>query len=539
MRTFLFVFALLLLLVSCGRESKEWPFFPETPDAGGGSMVSNTSDDYNLSQLEDQDLLKAILAKLIARNLNDHQFTSFLLSHILTESNESKEAFYLDLKDRQLFNGQRFEDRLLQSINSSNEAEGAWASVLQNASSILPNMVLDFPDWVGAILANPDINLAAEGTSIGVWPCLSKAYTSINGFDRWFGYGISQQWHTSRNLSTPFEHFPLQVKESEHTLLIAQQAPRLWNGTSLEAWFTGNNCTQWHAQLMANPGAFGGRALPAVGGYVLFPVLEAQTLAFSVCAPPLPASPPPSTCVKVCDRDCLDEYNYIDGFEFTNGSGFGIVNNQPGGEDFFLLVFRFLTAQMCGDPSASSPCPSNTWTKQVGFTATTAFHTVFGNAQNPPPGSLAVWRLGNLRLFLVPKTVRIPEDIFASNFIVRFLDQAGTNQWDGNHYGNSILVSMSEHDEVTVKQTNTISTSRSASTKVSLGLMNGTPNTGAFEFSASVTKSTTISYEYVGEKDVLLGDAGLNYCNPSYTTTLRDPLSPNTGVVALFMAFQE
>lgn len=508
------------------------------------NIVVRSGSDYAIENLYAEDQLKVILAKLIARNLGNSHFLAFLKSRLLNEAGISQEIFYLEIKNEMVYGGATFYDFLNSRISSS-ISEAGWSSILNQANVILPTLVIDLPDWAAMDLSE------YSGNDFSVWPCTVRGSVNQDNVSVWHGYEITGTVETSRNDFPVFEKFPIQVKESEQYTLADLSTGRLWSGAYLQSGvFTGIECNDLLNAINNRLGEFSFRYLPGITGSVLLPINELVAFSYAFCAPPLPSSPPPPGCSGACARDCKTEYNYIDGFQLPNMAAYQIINNQPGGEDEFNFVIKFLTAQMCGDLTLPSPCPSNEWERRIGVPSRETFDLVYLKPNDPAPlggrllfyipwGGSSLCGIPRCKIYAVPKAVRLSE-IYAPNFILRYLDQLGTNEWDGDHYGNAIQMSVLEHDEITVSVTSTNTTTKSASTKVSKKLTGeGSVELGTFEFSATVTRSATTQYQYNAEKDVLMGDASLNYCNPSYTVDLQDPLSPNTGMIVLYMAFKE
>ena len=544
--TLVFIFIIFCNL-SCQKTEHDFT----VPLLGSQRVISRTeSDDFNFSQLEIQDKLKYVIAKLTARNLNNQAFLNFLLSY-LNQRNES-ELFYLSIRNQQINSGYTFEGYLKDQINQDDSVEKEWEALLSNAAQILPSLVFSIPYWTQSVLSeNGGIpNLTSEDLSI--WPCMSKNIYSIQSLPTWFGYRNRDVFSHGMHSRPVFDHIPIQVKESERYVLVSTVNAKTWYGRGIDDLFLNTTVPSLMEMLTSDYITNEGHILTGYSqDFRLLDILSIQIYINKYITPDSGEPQSFPACEKICDRDCVEEKNYIDGFKFTNGAVYAAVNNQPGGENLITLVMQFLTAQMCGNLSVPETCAANSWFRTITAETSKAFGQVTvilhenEIATNIPESAfiiymkkLAPWLKHYRIVYLVPQCVNVTNLLDGNKLF--FLDQGGTPEWNGNIYGSNMLVSVHEHDEIVTQQATVITEQRAVTTKVSLNIVSpGDTYKGNYEYSNTVTRTTSNTLNFIAEKDVRLGDFGLHYCNKSYLACPSSPEgAPNTGSVVIYVAFE-
>lgn len=511
-----------------------------------------TNDDFNYSQLEIQDKLKYAVARLTARNLDKPEFLQFLLSSMQSRNEEGTELFYLNIKNQQIANGKTIEQLLVEEINLSDNKEQEWATLLSNTVNILPTIVFTLPYWTESIIQESGGFSEISSDEISVWPCMSKNFNSIQNLPYWFGYRNNERLSFGIYTQPIFDHIPIQVKESERYVLVSGVSGNTWYGRGIDDLFLNTADPSLMDMLISNFISYTGHILTGYSqDFRLIDVLNLQTYINKYLTPESgdPQSLP--ACKKICNRDCVEEKNYIDGFKFTNGAVYGAINNQPGGENLITLVMQFLTAQMCGNLSLPETCAANTWFRTIRTETARAFKQVTvilhenEIAASIPETAYLIYKkklvpwLKYYRLTYVDTSCVKIGDLSGGNKLY-FLDQGGSTEWNGNIYGSNMLVSVHEHDEVVTQQTTVNTEQRAVTTKVSLNIVPpGDIYKGNYEFSNSVTRTTTNTLNFIAEKDVKLGDFGLHYCNkPNFACLTSQQGVSNTGSVLFYVAFE-
>lgn len=534
-------------LVSCHKEELNNKSLAEYGDR---NIQRTSDDDYPFQLLETQDKLKYVVARLIARNLRNDAFVNFLKNRLKNTNQSIQEVFYSEIKNQVLSDGNTFEQMLLHKIRPGQQEEISWIATLQNADRILPDLVITVPFWAKSILDYDTgwEQLSEEG--ISVWPCLSRNYPSQQNMPLWFGYRQNEVFSAGVHFTSAFDHIPFQIKESEKYMLVSSITGKTWYGRGIDEIFTDTLNTDIQNKLI-------NEYIPLYGAELInynpdFKILDRFHLQNWLNNKTThPSGTPQSfpSCEKKCDRDCVEEKNYIDGVEFGNGTVYAIVNNQPGGENVLMLEFHFLTAQMCGDLTVTETCVANKWKKTFSMATADAFpvHVRIMTSQQIqseiPPGALIIYRK---KIKLVDKYVIgyatadcVKTDTYFVAKRLYYLDQGGTHEWNGNIYGSNMLVTVIEHDEEVVTQTTLIQETKSISTKVSTQIIPPQkPYTGAFEFSGHISRLTSNQFVYVAEKAVNLGDFGVHYCNKSFTACIPGQGAHNTGTVVSFLKFE-
>lgn len=509
-----------------------------------------TDDDYPYQLLEPQDKLKYVVARLIARNLNNDAFVNFLKSKLKNTNQSIHEIFYSEIRNQVVTGGNTFEQLLLHNIQPGQQEEINWIATLQHADQILPNLVITVPFWAKTILDYASGWDELSGEAVSVWPCMSRNYPSQQNWPLWFGYHQNVVYAADIHFTSAFDHIAFQVKESEKNLLVSSITGRTWNRRRIDEIYTDTINNHLQNQVINEYIPLHGTGLTNFNPD--FKILDRFHLQNGIAIKTAhPSGTPQSypSCEKKCDKDCVEEKNYIDGVKFGNGTVYAIVNNQPGGENVLLLEFHFLTAQMCGNLSLTETCVANKWKKTFSMATADAFPVqvrILTSQQiqsEIPSGALIIYRK---KIKLVDKYVIgyvtancVKTDSYFADNRLYYLDQGGTHEWDGNIYGSNMLVTVIEHDEEVVTQTTLIQETKSISTKVSTNIIPPQkPYTGAFEFSGQISRLTSNQFVYTAEKDVNLGDFGVHYCNKSFSVCTPGQGARNTGTVISFLKFE-
>jgi len=479
---------------------------------------------YNLDNFEIQDQIKIVVGEALnSVFLDDTSLNSKIIEQLVDENQETKEFLFIKNKDMTFENGKTFEEILLDKFKNDSRRY----NLIKQIETIIPNLVIKIPDWVNPVIKK-----------MGLTNLEFAIYPGINSKNQFYLYQkkvnkISNKSETDNIIS---DYIPIQVKESEKLIpLKLGSDTTIWGDNLLDDHFPPlNNCTDFDRN-----------------DYIIYSNSEYQfldkislnedLLNAELCGITITNPTSPQSCTQVFQRDCVTEKNVIEGFKMTNNAVFTGINNQPGGEDVISLHYVFVASQMCGDTTVPLNCPPTTW-KFVFFGTINDFYeiqSIYGYPQQSEMNDVIYIGPGYyVKSF--PKYYDIPVDLSFEGIYSQapYLINTQNSTWDGNIYGSVVSFSIYEHDDVivTATQSQTITVTNTTKVSTKLNIPGGIFSAGA-DFSSTVTRTATHTYNIEASKDVELGQNASVYFDQNYQTSALYGINKTTGSVTTHFAF--
>lgn len=499
-------FCILFIIVA--SISCESPYLDTSPS--NTFKVHKSNSNYDIPSLEPHDKVKVVIANTLEQlMIDDVVFRNAFIPHLINEKGEAIDYLFIQHKNFPLLNGVTLEQYLSRQMSKEE------LSVFETAATVIPNLVIKIPDWANNIIKN----IGLERMNFEVIAGVRRPITGLT---------------SSRVNDIIFDAIPIEVKESEKIVPVAH------NSTTT---FWGDDLIEDHIGFIECPIYVEPYAVYEDSRYRYIDRIELNDALISgeLCGVTLPYVPTEvEGCEEVYERDCKEEKNVIEGFKLTNNAVFYGINNQPGGEDVISLHYNFVASQMCGDLSESANCPPTQW-KFVFMGTFNDFYEIQVHEGNPLNTEMAdvIYIGAGYYVKSYPKYYDLPIDMSFENIYTQapFLINTGNSTWDGNIYGSVVSFSVHEHDDVIVKASATQSITITNVTTVAASLkLNETFETGA-DFSNTVTRTSTYTYEIEAEKDVELGQNAANYFDINYSSEGFYGINKTTGSIATHFAY--
>ena len=484
---------------------------PDFDGSDGAKVVEASSASIALDRLELHDQVKVVVARALEKLMIENApFREELLPLLVDADREAVDFLYIQHKTRQMQGGQTLEEAF-ESVLTQEEKR-----VLSQSDEAIPNLVIKIPDWANTVIQ--EIGLS------------NLAFKVIAGLR------VSQQEIALRSPAMAAEAIPIEIKESEKVVPVERNSTQTFWGDDLmrDHLLPAKDCPVGLAPYTVYEGS--------QYRYIDKVAMNEDLLEGHICGASLPSSATGSEgdCEREYGRDCEKEKNVIEGFKLNNNAVFLGINNQPGGEDVISLHYNFVASQMCGDLTVPADCPPTQW-KFVFFGTINDFYEIQVHSGSPATSELAdvIFVGDGYYVKSFPSYYDIPVDMSFENIYSQapYLISTGNSTWDGNIYGSVVSFSIYEHDDVIVKETasKSMTVTNVANVSASLGLGEDF-NTGA-DFSNTVTRTSTYTYNIEAEKDVELGQNAVTYFDENYASDNFYGINKSTGSVITHFAF--
>lgn len=256
------------------------------------------------------------------------------------------------------------------------------------------------------------------------------------------------------------------------------------------------------------------------------------------------SSDPDCPCVVVCERDCKQEKNFLEGMRFAGPHMFTITN-QLFSESTTRVSYQFFGVSICNPQVNMAPCPPNSINDRIidlsGFTQDFWLMQKFSIRSDD---NQSTWP--EVGVNGVVYVIKRPGQGFCDDecwydywkawpkyfdtkvpYLTNFI-----SHWNGDLIGDKIKFLVHEQDEYTTS----ISISQSVTSTVSQNMTqtntpqgenNGTGSSTSYSFSTGISNTSSVTLSQVYQKDIFCGEYNLFYCDPRINNP--DPWNP-TGI---------
>ena len=508
--------------------------------------VHQLETEYNLYEFEPQDQLKIVVSEALSNLLiNDREYAKNFISNLVDKDGKTKEILYikenksLASKGAKSKLGKSLEQLLIDNITPKNSSKNGKKtserqireSLIRNAETILPNLVIKIPDWVNSVIENIDLDKLDFAVYAGI-----DTRIILYKLKR-----VSDESPFIRSSATLADYIPIQIKESEKLIpLIKGSNTTIWDDNLIDDHFPSlRDCTEFNRKeyIVSTNDEYDFLDMVRLSE----DLVNARLCDIDISGRKRKGNAVNAPCVAVYQRDCVTEKNVIEGIRLTNNAVFLEINNQPGGEDSFALHYVFLASQMCGDLSVTRDCPPRSWELVFAGKISDFFEiqTIIGHPLASELGDV-IYRSSWFYVKCFPKYYDIPVDLSFEGIYsqVAYLQNTTNSYWDGNVYGSVVSFTVYEHDNVTVKATLSQTVTMTNVTKVSTKLAIKKVFEVGADFSNTVTRSSTHTYTLEASKDVKLGGNASIYFDPNYqNSAIGYGINKTTGTVNTYFAF--
>lgn len=469
------------------------------------NQVSVDNLNFTYNELSDADKIKVIVGEAISSFLiNSPSFNDKLFSKLINQEHKTTELLYIKEKDNLFSDGKSLDNLLLEFYSNDKDKR----SLISNINTILPNLVIKIPEWTEIVLGDDRFDL-----KFAVYPCL----TTYKRRELYFKQSTANFTKSSKSNTSNIvaQYLAIQIEESEVLIPVEKNTDNtIWEDNLIDDHFPSlKECSEFQKQeysIYENDTYY----------FIDKLALNKDLINVKLCGVPSPHnSNDQDGCIIEYERDCRTEKNVIEGIKLANNSVYTYLSNQPGGEDVLALNYKFVVASMCGDLNITQFCNPSTWTYIFIGSYNDFFETQI-HTGSPSTAELkdVIYTASNYYIKAFPKYYDIPvnlsEELIYSQ--INYLRLTPNSTWDGNEYGSAISFSIYEHDSQTVAQTYLISKVVTNTTKVSSKLKTGKVFEAGADFSNTVKRTTSFTYEIEGEKDVPLGEVVINYYDKNY-----------------------